>query len=148
MRLRCSQRLDLPHQLLLRHPSLCVQVCPAKLNLYGDPVTRSCVSACPNPSLADNSTMRCVSTCPTSSNYYANTATLTCVFNCPNGTYADNQTRTCVATCPNDTFALNSTWRCVSYCYNEPLSLRETVNWICAAQCPLWLVAHLKEIDS
>ena len=62
-----------------------MHVCPTDLDLFGDPVSKTCLSTCKNESggyenyYADSSTRLCVKQCPPVPSLFANNATRRCV---------------------------------------------------------------------
>lgn len=67
----------------------CVQICPSvPVELFGDNLTRNCLSSCPNGSYAYTDTYLCVADCPL-------TSSITGAY-----LFKDNINRRCVSTCP------------------------------------------------
>lgn len=92
--------------------SLCQVECPSGNNLFGEPYSKTCVTACNNtgmiiPLYADSLSRKCVLTC--TGNQYADPKTLKCVSStgCYNGTNSDPYLKQCVKRCYNETFAYN-----------------------------------------
>ena len=85
----------------------CVSDCPwtttTDYYTYRDPSTQNCVTQCPlNPSYYRYNVTppRCISTCPFP--YFAVESTRMCDFSCPNNFYQDPVSRKCVSKCPQD----------------------------------------------
>lgn len=103
--------------------------CPTlPTSLFGDSITRSCVSFCSNNTVGQPTNRLCVTQCLNTtqtgtSNYYADISTgqHLCVVICPTlpRLFGRNDTNKCVTTCPALTFG------------------DQTGNRTCVPQCPL-----------
>lgn len=111
-----------------------MNICPSQPDLYGDPTTFNCVTACPAGYYADpvdrlcktnckndhglyQYNQRCVNLCP--DGYYANNIG-DCVIPtaCQPNTYAENRTTLCVGTCTGGSFADPNSRYCIAVCPN------------------------------
>jgi hypothetical protein len=150
----------------------CYNPCPppntrnSNAQMYGDNITRTCVTSCPTftfadlsqgfglcvnecPSLingtlqfADNSTKSCVTVCPIGNKTFGDNRTLSCVYTCPPGSYAQPLPyRYCVWKCSTGTWGENVKRTCVDsprLCpiINGTLYYGENITTMCVQTCP------------
>lgn len=115
---------------------ICVTMCPANDNLYGEDFNRTCVATCPNVTIAPYQTFhyeptrRCLKNCPET--YFGDYTTGRCYptpQQCTFG-WGDDYNNSCVHLCtgptPWDSFGDNTTRLCTIFCseglYADPFT--------------------------
>lgn len=107
------------------YSSKCVAHCNKNPQTYGfmNGSYGICVSGCPYPYVADNTSFTCVVYCGNTTLPYLDKAAKSCVSVCTSPVYqysympnADGKNGTCEKFCPEGTFALLTNNSCVSKC--------------------------------
>lgn len=123
-----------------------MQVCPEQWAYFGEKITYTCVSLCPDGLFADANALRtCRTTCTNS--YFADNFTSSCVQHCRFVRpfwYEDTSTGpgVCVAVCPGESYAYNPDQTCK---YQDPVTFYSTcpppyfanrISRQCVKKCP------------